>query len=163
MLLNATSYARAGLIGNPSDGYFGKTLSCAFENYSATVVLYETPELQFLPGDVDDAVFTDLDHLVREVRLFGYYGGIRLLKAVTKLFVDHCREHGITLPRRNFTARYTSTIPRLVGLSGSSAIVGTWADDAQYDRLTEAMAAIGCTTFKPIIGRGQWRPANVLK
>jgi glucuronokinase len=123
MLLNATSYARAGLIGNPSDGYFGKTLSCAFENYSATVVLYETPELQFLPGDVDDAVFTDLDHLVREVRLFGYYGGIRLLKAVTKLFADHCREHGIALPRRNFTARYTSTIPRLVGLSGSSAIV----------------------------------------
>ena len=27
MLLNATSYARAGLIGNPSDGYFGKTLT----------------------------------------------------------------------------------------------------------------------------------------
>ncbi|MFA5206769.1 MAG: GHMP kinase [Lentisphaeria bacterium] len=123
MLLNATSFARAGIIGNPSDGYFGKTLSCAFENYSATVVLYETPELQFLPGDVDDAVFTDLDHLMREVRLFGYYGGIRLLKAVTKLFVDHCRECAIPLPRRNFTARYTSTIPRLVGLSGSSAIV----------------------------------------
>ena len=122
MLLNTRSYARAGLIGNPSDGYFGKTISFTFQNFYAEVTLYETPELGFIPADVDDASFASTDDLLREIHLFGYYGGIRLLKATTKLFVDYCREHDIDLPRRNFTVRYASNIPRLVGLSGSSAI-----------------------------------------
>jgi len=122
MLIKTRSYARAGLIGNPSDGYFGKTISFAFGNFSAEVTLYETPELGFVPGDVDDATFASTSELLREIQLFGYYGGIRLLKAVTKVFLLYCRELGITLSSRNFTVRYTSDIPRLVGLSGSSAI-----------------------------------------
>jgi len=84
--------------------------------------MYESPELGFTPGDVDDSVFKSPEELLKEIQLFGYYGGIRLLKATTKLFFLYCREQGISLPARNFTVRYTSTIPRLVGLSGSSAI-----------------------------------------
>ncbi len=122
MLLQTQSYARAGLVGNPSDGYFGKTLSFAFRNFAATVTMYETPELGFVPAEVDDARFGSIDELLDEIHLFGYYGGIRLLKATTKVFMLYCREQGIALPRRNFTVRYTSDIPRLVGLSGSSAI-----------------------------------------
>jgi glucuronokinase len=122
MLLHTRSFARLGLVGNPSDGYYGKTVSCVFENFWADVTIYETPELEILPGDVDEHLFKDLDHLVKDVRLFGYYGGVRLLKATSKVFAEHCREQGIALPKRNFTARYTSNIPRLVGLSGSSAI-----------------------------------------
>jgi len=122
MLIQTHSYARAGLVGNPSDGYFGKTLSFTFRNYSAKVTMYETPELGFVPAEVDDARFESVDALINEIQLFGYYGGIRLLKAVTKLFFLYCREQGVALPVRNFTVRYTSDIPRLVGLSGSSAI-----------------------------------------
>ncbi len=122
MLIQTHSYARAGLVGNPSDGYFGKTLSFTFRNYSAKVTMYETPELGFVPAEVDDARFESVDALINEIQLFGYYGGIRLLKAVTKLFFLYCREQGFALPVRNFTVRYTSDIPRLVGLSGSSAI-----------------------------------------
>ena len=122
MLLRTTCHARAGLIGNPSDGYYGKTLSCAFEDFYASVIMYETPELQILPGEVDDAVFANLDGLVKDVQLFGYYGGLRLLKATAKVFTDYCREHGISLPERNFTVRYSSNIPRCVGLGGSSAL-----------------------------------------
>ena len=122
MLITTRSHARAGLVGNPSDGYFGKTLSFAFENFFAEVTLYETPELGFVPADVDDATFASLDDLLQEINLIGYYGGIRLLKATTKLFVEHCRVASIPLPRRNFTVRYATNIPRLVGLSGSSAI-----------------------------------------
>ena len=122
MLIQTQSYARAGLVGNPSDGYFGKTLSFTFSNFSAKVTMYETPELGFEPADVDDARFDSVDALLHEIQLFGYYGGIRLLKAITKIFLLYCREQGIDLPKRNFTVRYTSDIPRLVGLSGSSAI-----------------------------------------
>lgn len=122
MLINTRSYARAGLLGNPSDGYFGKTVSFAFTEFAADVTLYESPEMRFEPGEVDDTTFASPDDLLREIQLFGYYGGIRLLKAVAKLFFLHCREHGLALPPKNFTVRYRSNIPRLVGLSGSSAI-----------------------------------------
>ncbi len=122
MLIRTRSFARAGLLGNPSDGYFGKTISFAFQDFSADLVMYETPELGFVPGDVDDATFASPDELMRDIQLFGYYGGIRLLKAVSKLFFIYCRDNGIALPQKNFTVRYTSNIPRLVGLSGSSAI-----------------------------------------
>ncbi len=122
MLIHTRSYARAGFLGNPSDGYFGKTVSFAFSNFSAEITLYETPELAFIPGDVDDTTFASPDDLLRDIQLFGYYGGIRLMKAVAKLFFLWCRDHDVTLPQKNFTVRYSSNIPRLVGLSGSSAI-----------------------------------------
>ena len=122
MLIKTTSFARAGLLGNPSDGYFGKTVSFAFSNFSAELTMYETPELGFVPGEVDDATFDSPEDLLKEIQLFGYYGGIRLMKAVSKLFFLYCRDHGIAIPEKNFTVRYTSNIPRLVGLSGSSAI-----------------------------------------
>lgn len=122
MLIKTKSYSRAGLVGNPSDGYFGKTVSFAFEEFFAEVTMYETPELGFVPGDVDDARFSCPEELLSDIQLFGYYGGIRLLKAMAKVFFAYCREQGIVLPQRNFTVQYTSTIPRLVGLAGSSAI-----------------------------------------
>jgi len=122
MLIKTRSFSRAGLVGNPSDGYFGKTISFAFPEFYAEVMIYETPELGFIPGDVDDAQFSSPEELLKEIQLFGYYGGVRLLKAMAKVFFTYCQEQGITLPKRNFTAQYSSNIPRLVGLAGSSAI-----------------------------------------
>ena len=116
------SFARAGLLGNPSDGYFGKTISFTFRRFCVELTLTESSRIRFVPGEVDDATFNSPAELVRNLRLYGYYGGIRLLKAVTKLFFEYCREHGLAFPARNFTAEYKINIPRLVGLSGSSAI-----------------------------------------
>jgi glucuronokinase len=47
MLIKTHSYARAGLLGNPSDGYFGKTIAFTFSEFFAQVTMYETPELGF--------------------------------------------------------------------------------------------------------------------
>ena len=122
MLLQTRSYARAGFLGNPSDGYYGKTIAFSFTNFGVDVTLYESPEIEFLPGDVDTNVFDSLDHLTHTVQHYGYYGGVRLVKAVSKVFAEYCRGQAIALPKRNFTVRYRSTVPRLVGLGGSSAI-----------------------------------------
>ncbi len=120
--IRTRSFPRAGLLGNPSDGYFGKTLSFVFANYGVELTLTESSRLRFVPGEVDDATFDTPEKLVNDLRLYGYYGGVRMLKAVAKLFFEYCFEHDIALPRRNFTAEYKINIPRLVGLSGSSAI-----------------------------------------
>ncbi|HUT29927.1 MAG TPA: hypothetical protein VMX13_09055 [Sedimentisphaerales bacterium] len=123
MIIHAKAYPRAGLIGNPSDGYYGKTISFAFRNFRAEVVLYETPELEILPSEKDQSGFDSLGDLVRDVKLHGYYGGIRLLKATIKRFYDYCLENRIELHKKNFTIRYSSNIPHGVGLAGSSAII----------------------------------------
>lgn len=122
MLFRTRSYARAGLLGNPSDGYFGKTIAFSIEDFPVDVTIYESPELRIEPGDVDQDHFASLPDLVNTVQHYGYYGGIRLIKATIKVFAHHCQEAGIELPDRNFTIRYSSTVPRLVGLGGSSAI-----------------------------------------
>jgi glucuronokinase len=123
MIIHGKAYPRAGLIGNPSDGYFGKTISFAFGDFAAEVLLYETPELEILPNERDHSRFKSMPELARDVRLHGYYGGVRLLKAAVKRFHDYCQEKGIPLDNRNFTLRYESSVPTQVGLAGSSAII----------------------------------------
>ncbi len=123
MIIKTRAFPRAALIGNPSDGYYGKTIAFVFDDYAASVDLYETPELDLVPSLRDHSCFPDVRELVRQVGLYGYYGGIRLLKASVKQFVAYCDEHGIALHDRNFTMRYRTTIPNRLGLAGSSAIV----------------------------------------
>ena len=123
MLIRKKAYERAGLVGNPSDGYFGKTISFIVRNYCAEVSLFETPELRIEPNERDHSVFDGIESLARDVRQFGYYGGIRLLKASVKRFFDYCTKNGIALHKRNFTLRYSSNIPPQVGMAGSSAII----------------------------------------
>lgn len=123
MIIRSKAYPRVGLIGNPSDGYFGKTISFVFSNFCAEVVLYETPELEILPSEKDHSRFNSINDIIKDVRLHGYYGGIRLLKATIKKFHDYCTENHIDLHKKNFTIRYFSNIPHGVGLAGSSAII----------------------------------------
>ncbi len=122
-LFKTRAYARAGLIGNPSDGYHGKTISLIVRNFSAEVVIYEWPDLEIIPTRQDHCRFESLDEFLHDTRLNGYYGGLRLVKAAIKRFAEHCQRYEIALPRQNFSLRYSSTIPRQVGLAGSSAIV----------------------------------------
>jgi glucuronokinase len=71
----------------------------------------------------DRARFRSVHDLARDVALHGYYGGIRLIKATIKRFVEHCQARGLALHDRKFSVRYQTTIPRQVGLAGSSAII----------------------------------------
>jgi glucuronokinase len=64
-----------------------------------------------------------LPELAIDVHTYGYYGGIRLLKATLRTFYDYCERNGLSLHDRNFSIRYHSSIPRHLGLAGSSAIV----------------------------------------
>lgn len=122
-LIRTAAYARAGLLGNPSDGYFGRTISLIVKNFAAKVVLYEWPELEIILTRQDRCLFDRISDLVQDVKLNGLYGGLRLVKAAIKRFAEYCAEQGIPLHDRNFSLRYDSEIPRQVGLAGSSAIV----------------------------------------
>jgi glucuronokinase len=122
-IIRKRTYARAGLLGNPSDGYNGKAISISVRNFWSEVVLYEWHSLEIVLADLDRAQFRSVYDLAEDVRLHGYYGGIRLIKATIKRFVDYCQAQEIHLHERNFSIRYESNIPRQVGLAGSSSLI----------------------------------------
>ena len=46
-----------------------------------------------------------------------------MIKATVRKFYEFCQEQSIPLEKKNFTIRYSSDIPRQLGLGGSSAII----------------------------------------
>ncbi len=123
MIIETRAYARAGLLGNPSDGYFGKAISISVRNFGAHVSLFQSPEMK-IESQIDDLnIYRNIYDLVEKVSLSGYYGGDRLIKAAICVFCTYCEKSGLKLSNKNFTLRYHSSIPRQVGLAGSSAII----------------------------------------
>lgn len=111
--------ARAALAGNPSDGYGGAVLAVAVANFRAEAVAYEWPTLEILPAPEDAVAFAGLAELAGDVDRHGYYGGLRIAKAALRQL------HAVLGPAYDgstFTLRYGTSIPRGVGLGGSSAI-----------------------------------------
>lgn len=95
----ARAHARAALVGNPSDGYGGRTVAFAFRELYADVKVTDSPRL------VIDAE----------------RGEGALLRAAYGRFVTHCIDaHADPRPCR---LSVSCNIPLAVGLSGARAIV----------------------------------------
>jgi glucuronokinase len=122
-MIETYGYSRAGLLGNPSDGYNGKTISFAMSNFRARVLLYPSARLEIKPSKADLPIFENLRDLYLTTRWRGYYGGIRIIQGLIVRFMDYCHQQGIELEDRNFTIEYESSIPQRLGMGGSSAIV----------------------------------------
>jgi len=122
-MIEARAYARIGLLGNPSDGYFGKTIAFVFQNFRARVSLRPSSHIEIRPSKEDSPVWESLDEMRCVTRWRGYYGGIRIVQALVMRFTDYCLKKGIALADHNFTIEYESNIPQRLGLGGSSAII----------------------------------------
>lgn len=122
-MIETFAYARAGLLGNPSDGYFGKTISLLVRNFRARVLIYPSARLEIRPSKSDMPVWEGLQDVYDTTRWRGYYGGIRIIQALIVRLMDYCREKGIELEDRNFTLEYETTVPLRLGMGGSSAII----------------------------------------
>jgi glucuronokinase len=95
-IAHGRAFARAALLGNPSDGFGGKTIGFTFAEFRADVTL-RVGEPQPEPDDEDARGLVDA--------------------AIARF----CRHTGAELPE--VTAAVRTEIPREVGLGGSSAIV----------------------------------------
>ena len=101
-MASASCLARSGLVGHPSDGYGGATLAVALHNFAAHVDAEPAAALDIAPAC--DGQWPE--------------GGRPLIAATVVRFA---REHPGFDPR--VAIRYRSTIPRRLGLGGSSALV----------------------------------------
>ena len=127
-LITERAYARIGLFGNPSDGYFGKTISVSIQNFFSEVVLVPDQQcfssrISFEPGPYDWNAFESLSTLARHTKEHGHYGGVRLLRALCVNFHTYCESRNLNLHEQGFTLRYSTNIPKQTGLSGSSSII----------------------------------------
>ncbi|MDE0104476.1 MAG: GHMP kinase [Bryobacterales bacterium] len=122
-MIETRAHARAGILGNPSDGYYGKTIALTLRNFRSRTLLYPSARLEIRPSATDIPIWENLEHLRQQTRWHGYYGGIRILRALLMRFSDYCQQERIELDDRNFTIEYESTIPLRLGLGGSSAII----------------------------------------
>ena len=69
------SFARAGLVGNPSDGFFGKTISVTLNNFWADVTLTPSKRLVLVPHKLyDPHIFGGLKDLHGIGSREGYQG-----------------------------------------------------------------------------------------
>ncbi len=121
--VEAKTYARAGLLGNPSDGYFGKVIAITVKNFWARVWMTESHDLRVCTSEEDLEFYRNSEEYIQKINRYGYHGAQPLVKAAIKVFFDYCRDHNYPLPAKNFAVWYESTIPRQVGLGGSSAII----------------------------------------
>ncbi len=113
--------ARAGLIGNPSDGYGGKTISIPIRNFYAAVKLWERPDKIVIPHDENE--FNSIEHLFEYTSTKGFYDAGRLVKAAIATFFEYLSDNKINPNNKKFEVDYETNIPRMVGLAGSSAII----------------------------------------
>jgi glucuronokinase len=111
---------------SPSDGFKGKTVSFSLRNFFATVELRPSQSIEIVPHPVHDkSSFDGLTELKSSVEVYGYYGGLRLIMATCKAFAGICLKAGLITRTegKGFVLTYDTNIPRMVGLSGSSAII----------------------------------------
>jgi glucuronokinase len=114
--------ARVGILGNPSDGYEGRTLALAIPQFSAVVTVEEADGVELLPGPADHPAWPSVAAMVEHIDLYGYGTGPQVLAAATRAFIDVAGSLDRSVAW-GFRIGYETTIPRQVGLGGSSALV----------------------------------------
>jgi mevalonate kinase len=120
--------ARIGLIGNPSDGFNGCVIATTIRNYEATLrlvpnAIINDERIEFVPNIEHDMLnFASLKTASLWIQKNGYYGATRLFGAVLNLVSQHVIKNGIYVKSQGFKLYFDTSIPRQVGLAGSSAL-----------------------------------------
>jgi glucuronokinase len=120
------AYARAGLLGNPSDIYGGRVIALALANFRASVAIEPAAAFEFVPGADDRLVHASLREAAAALDAFGCDDGVRLVRAALRKAVElrgGLADLAADDARLRFRISYQTSIPRQVGFSGSSAIV----------------------------------------
>ena len=116
-MIVASVPARTHLAGNPSDGYGGAVVSATIDQLRATVVVEDDAEFGVV-GPQER--WTTIRALGEHVARHGHDGGGRLVTAALVTLDRHLPPDITRVPGR---FRWSTTIPRSVGLAGSSALV----------------------------------------
>lgn len=116
-----TCFARAGLLGNPSDGFGGRTISLALGNWRAVATLEPSSGVCLRLGNARSS-WNSLREMHESAVGNGYAGPCGIVAATIDHFLEFFRLPE-NQPARGLDLQVESNIPLQVGLAGSSAIV----------------------------------------
>ncbi len=124
-MITVHTSSRAGLLGNPSDAYFGRAIGVAVGNFAARARCEASEGLTLVAPDGSRAEFDSSAALLRHVSEYGCRGRLSLQLATVRHFLRYLEERGLNSehPMGGFTLESDSDIPLKVGLAGSSALV----------------------------------------
>lgn len=106
--------ARAGLVGNPSDGYGGAVLATVLPSLAAEVVARPFPGVR-----IGTRTWPSIAAWRVHVAERGHGNGARLISAALWTLLDHLEDEA---PRAGVAIEWSTHVPRAVGLAGSSAL-----------------------------------------
>jgi len=118
--VEASAYARVGLLGNPSDGYGGKAIAFSLGNFRARVTVVADEGCVIASPAGAHARYASPSQAAAPLEGEAGGDGERLLRAALRRF--DLRFPGC-LATAGLRIAYETDIPREVGLSGSSAII----------------------------------------
>jgi glucuronokinase len=118
VVVRGSASARAGLVGNPSDAYGGAVVATTVPGLVAEVVVADADRLS-VEGPADASSWPGVAALVEHVRRYGHEDAQRLVTAAVTCLARAAGE----VDDRPFVVRWSTTVPRSVGLAGSSALV----------------------------------------
>jgi len=119
--VSASVPARIGLLGNPSDGYFGSCISVPLLSRFAKITLTSNTSnsnSKTPPGDLPHSIPSDLTGI--DSAEYRWPENVELLRILIPTLIEFERWFGAA--SRPFCCEVETTIPRQVGLAGSSAI-----------------------------------------
>ncbi len=148
--------ARVGLVGNPSDGYGGAVLAAALGGLHAEVSA--TPQRALtLDGSGVLAMWPTVQAWLECVDREGHGTEQRIISAALWTLVDHLRRTGLEAERlTGLGLRWHTTVPRSIGLAGSSALAvgaidaASTAWGANLDR--RVIAALALRAERDVLG-----------
>ena len=157
-----TCSARAAIAGNPSDGYGGAVVAIPLTAVSAVVEVERADRFEIQHAPSADDTFATFDELVEQVDTVGYGDARQLVLATLRSLHRHL---GADIPPVRIST--STTIPRSVGLAGSSAIViatmralittfpsAEWATTLRHDHPLQAAVALDAETRELGIAAG---------
>ena len=112
--------ARVGLVGNPSDGFGGAVLATVVPPLSATVTAEHADGI-VLDGAGESNAWASVDAWLDHVEASGHGDAQRLISAAVWTLAAHLDDHGRS-PASGVALRWHTSVPRSVGLAGSSAL-----------------------------------------
>lgn len=115
----ATAYSRAGLLGNPSDGFGGRVLSVTLANFSATVRVTRSKTITLAANTDDEWRGASWQEVAQALEAGQLQEGAGLIGAAALQLLNKLSPN--SPPKAEVS--FVTTVPRQVGLSGSSAIV----------------------------------------
>ncbi len=122
--------ARVGLVGNPSDGYAGAVLATVVLGLAATVSAVSAHDLSFEGAGVA-ARWPSVPAWLEHVQHSGHGDEQRIISASLWSLVDQLRLQGVAIDGLSGLALgWETTVPRSVGLAGSSALAVAVIDAA---------------------------------